>query len=328
VRASDTVGAMIEWVEVPDEAVEEMRAINTMVSQLQAAAPSIDEIGAEATRTARRNGEGWMGPVTYLDHAVSRQVDTEIGPITVRTVVPDQVEAVYLHIHGGGWTLGGADMQDVGLETMAQGANVAVVSVEYRLAPEHPFPAGPDDCEAAALWLIEHAADEFGTDRLIIGGESAGAHLAALTLLRVRDRLGTVDPFVAANLVFGNYDLSLTPSTRNWAEGDLLVLSGPIMRWFGDAFVPDMSLEERRSPSVSPLYANLADLVPALFIVGTADPLLDDSLFMGARWHAAGNAAEVVVYPEAPHGFVALPNTIGRMAVERQIAFVAQHAKG
>jgi acetyl esterase len=318
---------MIEWVEVPDEALEEMRAVNAMVGELMAAAPSIVEVGAQASRQARIDGQGWMGPIVRSDEATTRQIDTEAGPLDVRIVVPPQVDAVYLHLHGGGWVLGAADQQDNLLTTIAHGASVAVVSVEYRLAPEHPFPAGPDDCEAAAVWLVEHASDEFGTDRLIIGGESAGAHLAALTLLRLRDRFGTVDPFVAANFVFGAFDISQTPSSRNWGD-DVLVLSGPIMSWFGDCFTPDLSLEERRDPSVSPLYADLSGLVPALFMVGTRDPLLDDSLFMGTRWRAAGNDAQVVVFPDALHGFVAFPTAIGREGIERQVAFIAEHAAG
>src|SRR5690606_24582730 len=129
-----------------------------------------------------------------------------------RTIVGERVDAVYLHIHGGGWVLGAADQQDVLLQRIAEGAGVAVVSVDYRLAPEHPFPAAPDDCAAAASWVLENAASEWGTERLLVGGESAGAHLTALTLLRLRDRMGAPDAVSAANLVFGAYDLSMTPS--------------------------------------------------------------------------------------------------------------------
>jgi acetyl esterase/lipase len=316
---------MIEWVDASEAAVAEMQAVNDMVRELMAAAPSVMEAGAEASRQARIDGEGWMGPIKHVESASNRVIATEQGDLTVRTFVPDRVDAVYLHIHGGGWVLGAADQQDTLLEALAEGGNVAVVSVEYRLAPEHPFPAGPDDCEAAAVWLIEHAAAEFGTERLIIGGESAGAHLAALTLLRLRQRNGTVAPFVAANLIFGAFDIAETPSNRNWGP-DVLVLSTDIMRWFGDCFTPGLSTEEKRDPAISPLYADLHDLVPALFTVGDADPLLDDSLFMGARWRAAGNEAEVVVFPSAPHGFVAFPVEIGRMGVERTIGFVSRHA--
>jgi acetyl esterase/lipase len=96
---------------------------------------------------------------------------------------------VYLHLHGSGWVLGGADMQDPMLERIADNTGQAVVAVEYRLAPEHLYPAGPNDCEAAA-WLVQNGKKEFGTDALTIGGESAGGHLTAVTILRMRDRHG------------------------------------------------------------------------------------------------------------------------------------------
>jgi acetyl esterase/lipase len=92
-------------------------------------------------------------------------------------------------------------MQDTMLLTLADHAQVAVVSVHYRLAPEHRYPAAPDDCETAALWLVEHGAAVYGADQLIIGGESAGAHLSAVTLLRLRQRLGFC-PFAGANFNF------------------------------------------------------------------------------------------------------------------------------
>ena len=101
---------------------------------------------------------------------------------------------------------------------LADALQIAVVSVDYRLAPEHPWPAAPDDCEAAARWLVEHADARFGSSRLAIGGSSAGATLALATLLRLRDR-GAVDGFAGAALQFGTYDLSgQTPAGRRIAD--------------------------------------------------------------------------------------------------------------
>jgi acetyl esterase len=199
---------------------------------------------------------------------------------------------------------------------------VCAISVDYRLAPEHPYPAGPDDCEDAALWLLDRGAKELGApERLTIGGESAGAHLAVTTLLRLRDRHGVSGAFRAANLVYGVYDLSMTPSQRNWGDRNL-VLSTPIMRWFGACFTGDRSLDELRDPDLSPLYAELHDLPPALFTVGDQDPLLDDSLFMAARWGAAGNDAELEVWPESVHGFNLFPLALARAANEVQHEFL------
>ena len=248
--------------------------------------------------------------VLRSEMAVDREISGPAGPLRLRTFVPDQVDAVFLHIHGGGFVTGSPEMTDLLHEILSKELNLAFVSVDYRLAPEHPYPAGPDDCEAAALWLLEHAEHEFGSARLLIGGESAGAHLAACTLLRLRDR-DAVDRFCGANLVFGIYDLGRTPSQRVVSEHpDLLTVEQ--IQYFAELFTPDMSPEDRRDPGVSPLYADLHALPPALFTVGADDHLVDDTLFLAARWELAGNDTELVVYPEGPHGCIGMPSVLER----------------
>src|SRR3546814_6991019 len=108
--------------------------------------------------------------------------------------------------------MGGADLQDPRLEAIADRAQLTCVSVDYRLTPENPYPAAPDDCETAALWVLANAMAEFGADTITIGGESSGAHLAVVTLLRLRDRHGVAQS--GANLIFCFYDLTLTPTPR------------------------------------------------------------------------------------------------------------------
>ncbi|HLX88354.1 MAG TPA: alpha/beta hydrolase [Acidimicrobiales bacterium] len=315
-------------VDVPAAVLDEVRTANDKLEALLASIAPVHQVPAAVTRQARSEGKGLWGPIVRSDKAVTRVIPGPAGPVPLRVVVPDRdPDAVYLHIHGGGWTLGSAEEHDPLLEALAAQAGVAVVSADYRLAPEHPFPAGPDDCEAAAVWLLGAAASEFGTDRLLIGGESAGAHLSVSTLLRVRDRHDALDRFAGANLVFGAYDLSGTPSTRRWGERNL-VLSTPIVEWFTENFLPGLSPEQRRRPDISPLYASLQGMPPALFTVGMLDPLLDDSLFMAARWEAAGSPATLRVYPEGPHAFHAFPTALGRMSVEEQTRFIADWAGG
>ncbi len=214
--------------------------------------------------------------------------------------------------------LGAADMGDAMLEHIADNTGQAVVSVEYRLAPEHPYPAGPDDCEAAAAWLVKNAVKEFGTDALTTGGESAGGHLAAVTVLRMRDRYGYTG-FRGANLVYGAFDLAMTPSQRVFGNTRLVLRTIDIQQ-FAAAFLPDVA--DRRVPDISPLYADLKGLCPALFTVGTKDALLDDTLFMHARWVAAGNEAELAVYPGGAHGFTLFPNGLADKASERMDGFM------
>lgn len=101
-----------------------------------------------------------------------------------------------------------------------------------------------------------------------------------------------------------------------------LVLSGPIIDWFGDQFLPGHDLEQRRDPDISPLFAELSDMPPAIFTIGTQDALLDDSLFMEARWRAAGHATELRIWPEAPHGFLSLPMSVTAPALEAEHDFL------
>lgn len=280
------------------------------------------ELPPQVTRDARESGNGIFGPVVTVPEAVNREIPSPAGPVTVRIQVPEKVEGVYLEIHGGGWVFGRAHHGDLANQRIAKNANVAIVSVDYRLAPEHPYPAGPDDCEAAAKWLVENAKAEFGTDNIVIGGGSAGAHLAAVTLLRMRDRHGYTG-FKGANLVFGVFDVGQTPSSRTFGERHL-VLSTQSMAWFGKHYVGEADTTD---PDISPLFAELHDMPPALFTVGTLDPLLDDSLFMYGRWVASGRQAELAVYPGGIHGFTGFPYPLGQQANLKIDAFIADRAR-
>ena len=309
---------------VDEEDLAEARALNAQIETLLASVPSVHTVPVEVTRQARRDGKGAFPPPVYLDEAENFDVPGRAGPIKIRVVRPSKrASGIYLHMHGGGWTLGAGDMQDVLLKAVADGARFCAASIDYRLAPENPYPAGPDDCEDAVAYLLEHGPRMFDAPaHFAIGGESAGAHLSVVTLLRLRDRHGIKGKIAGANLVYGAYDGSLTPSQRLWGERNL-ILSSPIIRWFGDCFLPNRSPEQRRDPDISPLYADLSDMPPALFTVGTLDPLIDDSLFMEARWRQAGNRTELAVYPEGIHGFTAFPIGLARKANERQLEFIS-----
>jgi acetyl esterase len=258
---------------------------------------------------------GFMGQPVLPVEEIS--IPGPAGAIPARVIRPDEVRAVLLGIHGGAWMIGSPRMDDVENDELARACGVATVSIDYRMAPEHRLTDCIDDCEAAALWLVEHARADFGADRLLIGGGSAGAHLAAVTLLRLRDKHGAVGRFVGANLVFGCYDLSGTPSSR-LRRAESWVLREPLFEAVHEYVMERRDPEMLRDPAISPLYANLSGLVPALFTVGMLDPLLDDSLFMAARWEIAGNPAELAVYPESEHGFTGFPTGMARAARARQ----------
>jgi acetyl esterase/lipase len=291
----------------------ETQIFNEQLIKLMTPMPEWWVTGAQFVRDARARGEGPFPAPVKSPRARDIFIPGKGCPIGLRVIPAERPRGIYLHLHGGGWVLGGADQQDVMLERIADSAGLTCVSVAYRLAPEHPYPAGPDDCESAALWLIENGRKEFGTDVLTIGGESAGGHLSAVTLLRLRDRHGYTG-FKAANLVYGAFDLSMTPSQQAFGEERLVLRTKDIAKFY-EAFLPHD--QDRRDPDVSPLYARLEGLPPALFTVGTRDALLDDSLFMHARWVAAGNVADLAVHPGGAHGFTLFPFGLAEAANRR-----------
>ncbi len=301
---------------------EPTKASNEALAGRLAQLPALTDFAETRRRFAR--GEG---PIPATPKSKSAKTLTipgrDGGGIGLRIIAPEAPQGVYLHIHGGGWAMGSADMRDGNLERIAAHAGLACVSVEYRLAPEHPYPAGPDDCETAARWLIDHTQTMFGASKLVIGGESAGAHLSVVTLLRLRGA-GLGAAFQGANLIFGPYDLTMTPSALQ-ADATLVIDRQSLERTRA-AFLP--AGVDRRDPKVSPLYADLRGLPRALFTIGTLDPLLDDSLFMHARWIAAGNAAELAVYPGGVHGFTAFDGELADEANARCDRFLAAAVHG
>lgn len=301
---------------------DETRAFNEQLRTMILAMPPTSSQTPGEVRAARRDGRGIFGPVVHSRHARTITIEGPGGDLDLRVIeVGDDPRGVYVHIHGGGWVLGAADLSDVGNEAMARAAGVSVVSIGYRLAPEYPFPAGVEDCVAATRWIIENATAEFGTDRLAIGGESAGANLAAVVLQRVRDEIDYT-AWRAANLVYGVYLPTGTPSVHRWTE-EGLVLDAETMDWFGAHYTAGVEVEYD-DPDFAPLHGDLTGMPPALFTVGTHDPLLDDTLFMAARWAASGADTRLEIHPGGVHGFDAFPTTIGLRARETMHEFIAE----
>jgi acetyl esterase/lipase len=308
----------------PDTLLAETRAFNAELERRLATIPPVHTVPPEESRLARREGRGIFPAPVYVPEARTLEIEGPAGPLGLRIIAPEaEPKGTFLHFHGGGWTLGENDGQDPRLQRLARETGLIVVSPNYRLAPENPYPAGPDDCEAVALWLLgEEGRAVLGADGpRAIGGDSAGGQLTAATLLRLRDRHGITGAFGAAVLQYGAFDLSMSPSQRRWGDRNL-VLSTPIIAWFADQFLPGRDQEQRRDPDISPLYADLAGMPPAIFTIGTADPLLDDSLFMEARWRQAGHPTELWIWPEAPHGFVSLPMSVADVALAAEHDFL------
>ncbi len=300
----------------------ETSAFNEKIEKELSAMPPIYTLEPQVIRDARNAGLSVFGPIKHLDEVEDRVVSGFEADVSLRIYVPEKVTGVYLHIHGGGFMFNRAGYYDELLVNIGTDCNVAVVSVDYRKAPENRYPAGSNDCEAAAFWLAKNCDVEFGTEKLIIGGESAGANLCATTLLRMRDR-HDYHGFCGAILTYGVYDLMLTPSVRRWGERNL-ILTTKLMQWFHEKYAP---AEMYSDPDLSPLYADLAGLPPALFTVGTLDPLIDDSMFMHMRWLAAGNQSQLAVYPGGIHAFNAFPIEIARKANAKINKFIRDAAR-
>jgi acetyl esterase len=307
----------------PEAIAAETSAFNETLIQMMAGRPKWWQVGAQAFRDATTRGEGLFPLRPKSDKARTISINGNGShKVGLRVIAPENPKGVYMHIHGGGMVLGASDLQDPLLERIGKNTGLACVSVEYRLAPENPYPAGWDDCESAAVWLVENAKAEFGADVLTIGGESAGAMLSAATMLRMRDRHG-YRGFRAANLLYGVYDSSMTPSQKLLGGRGLLIGTGDIEK-FSEAYLQGVT--NPRDSDISPLYAELGGLPPALFAIGTCDPLLDDSLFMYSRWIAAGNQGELAVYPGGAHGFNAFPLAIAEEANARCDLFLKEAA--
>jgi acetyl esterase/lipase len=247
----------------------------------------------------------------------TRTVTTSWGPTALRILRHGSGEAgVYLDYHGGGWCIGTASMDDPVNGRIARDCNLTVVSVDYELMPRRRLADVIAQCQAAADWVADNALSLGAGDAIVIGGESAGAHLAAMAGLHLRRRedFSRVKGLV---LFYGAFDLGGTDSARN-APDHALVLHGPSLRRGGEALLPGLSEAERRDPSLSPAWCELSGMPPALMLCGTLDPLVDDTRLMAERWRAAGGEAELVLVPEAPHAF----NRFNTRMATRTNAFV------
>lgn len=227
------------------------------------------------------------------------------GPIPLRIYTPagDGPFPGIVYFHGGGWVVGDLDTQDMIARGLAHGAQAVVVSVDYRLAPEHPFPAAPDDAWAATLWTAGNAASlNVDPARLAVAGDSAGANLAAGVALRARDAGG---PPLAAQVMFygsGNYPSEQTASAREFADGPLL--SQDDVDYFWHLYLADPE-NDQHDPLASPIRATRHDGLPPAYM-GTAeiDPSRDDGERFAATLAEAGVPVEMKRYAGMVHGFV------------------------
>ncbi|WP_419899367.1 alpha/beta hydrolase [Roseomonas sp. USHLN139] len=232
-------------------------------------------------------------------------LETTSPPLRLRLYRPRGAGAAavpaYLHIHGGGFAIGGIDSLDRWKREIADQAGLVVVGLDYALAPEHPYPAAIDQVLAALRWLRDHGAAQ-GIDgtRLAVGGDSAGGNLALNALIRLRD---AGEPLPALGvIVYGMLSAQHdTASHRERGDGRF-GLSTAKLDWFWSHYAPDAA--QRSDPGVAPLYAQLAGLPPLLLQAAALDPLLDDTLALDKKLDAAGVPHTTTLYEGVPHGFI------------------------
>jgi acetyl esterase len=244
------------------------------------------------------------------------------GAIAARVYLPNARHPlpVLLYLAGGGWVLGSLDTVEPLCRRLANAASCAVVSIAYRRAPEHPFPAGLEDCYAATCWIAEHGA-QHGLDasRLAVGGASAGGNLAAAVAHLARDRAGP--PLALQLLVYPPLDhRAATPSMRRPADRPFF---GPEdVAWCWSHYLADPAHGE--SPLASPLRASdLRGLPPALAITAELDPVRDETELYAARLHKADVPTQVVRFDGVMHGFFSLPDELDAAAEAQELAATA-----
>jgi acetyl esterase len=244
---------------------------------------------------------GPVGPPPTREILVDRVFDESVGDIPIRIYQHDAPPAgLLVYFHGGGFCIGSIGLMDNVARELAHASGAVVVSVEYRLAPEHPFPAGLDDCETVTRWAVAHA-ERFGVrpDQVAIAGESAGGNLAAAVALRLRDA-GDVS-LAAQVLLYPGVSGSVPfPSDE---EFDGLILNRKAKEVFWAAYSGGRDLDD--DPYAAPLAAaSLTGLPPALVVLGGCDMLRDEGRAYAGRLRDAAVDVDEVCFPGQPHGFI------------------------
>ena len=214
---------------------------------------------------------------------------------------------VLIYFHGGGWVIGDLDTHDTLCRELANGAGIAVVSVDYRMGPEHRFPAAVDDSIAATRWVHAHAG-ELGLDaqRIAVGGDSAGGNLAAVVSLALRDSGGV--PLAYQLLIYPSTDMRrVAPSHQRNGQGYLL--TADTIAYFQGHYLADPAheLDARASPLLHP---DLRNLPPALVLTAGYDPLRDEGIDYAQRLSLAGNRATHIGFERQIHGFILMGRVI------------------
>ena len=283
-----------------------------LLAVLEAFPMQFDDLGAMTAQEVRALFEqGNPPPGEDVASVEDLEVPGPDGPLPVRVYRPDGAAVpapVVVFFHGGGWVLGSIATHDATCRGLANRTGAVYVSVAYRLAPEHPYPAAPEDCYAATCWVADHAAD-LGVDpgRLAVAGDSAGGNLAAVVCQMARDRSGPAIAFQLLIYPVTDLDLDRWPSMEENADGPLLTREG--MDWFARHYVG--TLPFTGDPYAAPIRAaDLSGLPPAYVATAGHDPLRDEGAGYAEALAAAGVTVGYDNFATMIHGFVGFADVV------------------
>ncbi len=246
------------------------------------------------------------------------------GPLRALRFLPEPEKTsprpTLLYLHGGGWVFMTPESHARVTKEIALGADACVVSLDYRLAPENPYPAGLEDCLAAFRWLRDHATELGGDpERIAVGGDSAGGNLTAALTLRLQasgEKVPEADVMICPAVDAAGE----TESHRTFAPDDP-VLDAEIMEYFRDCYLSSAHL--RTDPYVSPLRGDLSGFPPTCIVVGGIDPLADDGRLFAEKLEKAGREVVLLDYAGMPHIFMVFPGIeAGRRSIDDVCAFL------
>lgn len=283
--------------------------VKTVLDLMAAAGPPPHHLSPEQARAAFLAARATKGDPEYIAKVEDRQIPGPAGKLPVRIYTPDGRGPfpLLVYFHGGGWVIGNFDTVDASCRSLANLAGCIVVSVDYRLAPEHKFPAAVDDSYAAACWTALNAASFHGDPkRLAVGGESAGANLAAVVALMAQERGAPSLAFQLLLYPVTNYAFD-TPSHKENGEG--YFLSSEMMAWFWRHYLRNET--DGDNPLASPLRAkHLRGVASAAIYTAEFDPLRDEGAAYAARLREAGVTVEYKCCEGLIHGFMGMAKLV------------------
>lgn len=291
------------------------QAARVLESMEKADLPPLESLLPPDARQQYEQGAAIVGgePPTVFDTR-DAVANGPLGSIPLRVYKPRDPEGqalpMLIYIHGGGWVIGSRDSHDVPCRHLALAGDCIVVSVDYRMAPEHPFPEPVQDCWAAVNWIVDNAEALGGrADRIAIGGDSAGGNLATVMCLLARDRGGP--HFVHQLLIYPGTDMTRSfPSHAELAEG--YRLTRPLIDWFMAHYFSGDN-KDMRDPLCSPLFADdLSRLPPALIVSAGYDPLRDEDIAYHEKLLEHGVESRHSHYPGMIHGFINMPGFLDK----------------